>query len=432
MKRLSALFAAVVLFAPISYAGILDDVKYHGEGSFYGYSTEKKGSYEAATVFYGTLGLSANIYENISADFGIGYTNLWGDYNGAYAFDGKPITLDGYGEGILGKVRIIEANVTLDKLFGVDGLKLKIGRQFYGDEDSAVIYFGVRRDLPTLASWFAYDNSKYFSPITSIDAVTAYYENAHIKVNALFSTFDNGSITTDAYGNPAAKNKNATLKGFDFKYVNIANMIDLQAYFYDLENYNAYGSYLPRHYGIVGAKGAFHKEMGNGDVIKASVEIAENYAGAEILSDDIKALNTGMLKLDASYKISKIGLTPRASLGSYGGYDKKDGTKYFASFGNYYPGLIGEPNGRSAGLLFADTVIVNFGLDYTIKKFTFGFDYFSFSHDNDYWKTTGEIDLQAKYAYTESVIFNFGIAHFFADKSDGDIAYIQGGISYKF
>ncbi|MDR2191365.1 MAG: hypothetical protein LBO62_00590 [Endomicrobium sp.] len=417
MKKLFVLLAAFVLFSSVSNAGILDNVKYYGEGSFYGYAIESRGSYEGATVYYGMLGLSADVYENISASFALSYTDLWG----ISPDDGQSITLNNQSVGVLGKLIIAQANVTLDKLFDVDGLKLKIGRQFYGDEDSAVMYFGVRRDLPAIAALYGLDNREA-SPINSMDAVTAYYENEHIKANALFATFVNESVATK-------RNNNITLKGFDFKYLNIANMIDVQGYFYDIENLSTFYGALPRHYNILGAKGTFHKTI-NENALKASLEIAANYAGSEILSDDIKNLNTGIVKLDASFNISKIDLTPRASFGVYGGYDKKDGRKYFISFGNYYPGLIGGEN--FSGTSFADTTIINFGADYKISKFSFSFDFFNFSHEQDAWKSSAEIDLQAKYAYTESIYFNVGIAHLFADDSDNDIAYMQAGLSYKF
>jgi hypothetical protein len=415
MKKVIVLVCAVVLFASYSYAGILDSVKYYGEGSFYGYSKQGNGYHRGATTFWGTVGISADVYENISATLGLGYASLWGTRGGVDGTTGSGITSDGQSVGLLGEIKLIEANVAFDKLFDIDGLKLKIGRQFYGDEDSTVMYFGVRRNLPSAAAIYTY-NRTGIPPITSIDAAALYYENEHIKANAVFATLKNLSVLASGY------NKNVTISGVDFKYLNIIDMIDAQAYFYDMEN-----AYSTRHYGIFGVKGTFHKAF-NENVLKASIETAKNFAGDKILGEN-KDKSSNIIKLDASFNIKSIGLTPRTTFGLFGGYDKNSGYKEFANLGNYYPGLI-----NGAGLSdYSNLQLFNLGADYTLKKFTFSLDFFNFSRrDDDRSKAAGEIDLQAKYAYNEKVDINVGIAHWFADDSDYDIAYYQAGLSYKF
>jgi hypothetical protein len=412
MKKFISLVAAIVLFASSSYAGILDSVKYYGEGSFYGASSQGDDKYIGGTGFYGILGLQADVYENITASFALGYTKLWGNYYAsANNVNGVPVADSN--DGLLYNLKIVEANIAFDKIFDVEGLKIKVGRQFYGDEDSTVMYFGVKRDDPA--------RIMNKSAITSIDAITAYYENEHIKANAVFATFDNNSINS-------SENDNETLKGVDFKYLNIADMIDIQGYFYDLENYNSV-----RHYDILGAKGTFHKDI-NENVLTASAEIAKNFAGKDILSADDENYDTNLIKLDASFEIKNIGLTPRASIGFFGGWDKKDGNKHFKSYGNYAPGLISVEQADSFD--FVDLQVVNIGADYTIQKFTFSADFFNFDfrqydRSSDYFPQ-GELDLQVTYAYTENIDFNIGIGHLFANDSDDDIAYTQAGLSYKF
>jgi len=410
MKKLFALIAALVLFASVSSAGVLDKVKYYGEGSFYGVSQSNQG----ATILYGTLGIESNVYENITAAFALGYTHLWGD-NINYSMTGKPIT-DAANEGLLNNLIIVEANVAFDKLFDLDGLKLKVGRQFYGDDGSMIIYIGVRKDNPVLAV-LSKKTPSPMSHITSADAAVLYYDNKNIKANIMFATVENN------WGAASILNENMTIRGFDFKYLNIANMIDLQAYFYDAENV------LARHYNVFGMKGTFHKEMGE-NKINASIEAAKGLAGGSILSNDVDENDTGFIKLDASFNMAKIGITPRLTYGlfGFGKYEVGGVTHYdkeFWAFGNYGPWLIADYD-------FSDLQLLNLGCDYTLKKFTVSFDWYNFSAVNSKWKATNEIDFQAKYAYTENVDFNIGIAHFFSDKSEFDVAYMHAGLSYKF
>ncbi|MDR2427032.1 MAG: hypothetical protein LBD46_07660 [Endomicrobium sp.] len=411
MKKFISLVMAIVLFASSSYAGILDSVKYYGEGSFYGAASQGMNDYLSGTGFYGILGLQADVYENITASFALGYTRLWGN-NLNNPVSGVPVEDNNY--GLLNNLKIVEANIAFDKIFDVEGLKIKVGRQFYGDEDSTVMYFGVRRDDPL--------RILNKSAITSIDAITAYYENEHIKANAVFATFQN-------YSANSGKNNNTTLSGIDFKYLNIADMIDIEGYFYDMENL-----YSVRHYDILGAKGTFHKDFINENVLTASAEIAKNFAGEDILSADVESLDTNLIKLDASFEIKNIGLTPRASVGFFGGWDKKTGVKHFRSFGNYAPGLISINEATSED--FVDLQVANLGADYTLKKFTFSVDFFNFDYRQYDGSSNafpqGELDLQVTYAYTENIDFNIGIGHLFAKKSDNDIAYTQAGLSYKF
>ena len=430
-RKLLALIMALVLSAPASYAGILDSVKYYGEGAFYGLTAA---SY-AVTMFYGTLGIKGNISENISAAAALGYTNLWGNNGGIYSADGTPVSGSGGGDGLLNTLKLVEANITFDKMFDIDGLKLKIGRQSYGDKESMVMYFGVRDHLGTGAgtailgapsAFDLYVHTGFLSPITSIDAAVAYYENENIKANLMFAALTNNSI----FGGSSS---NFTISGFDFKYLNIANMIDAQAYFYDIENGALAGSVIARHYDIVGIKGTFHKEIGE-NAIKASIEGAKSLAGKGILSNDVDRSDTGFIKLDASFNIAKIGITPRLSYGlfGFGKYDVGSVTNYdkrFFSFGNYSPGLI---MGYGHAWL-SDDQILNLGCDYTLlKKITFIFDWYNSSPVNGDEKAVNEIDFQAKYAFTENIDASIGIAHLFANKSVNDVAYMHAGVSYKF
>jgi len=409
-------FAFVVLFAEISSAGIgyglLKDASFSSEGGFYGFSLDGNGgSYDGGNVFYGIFGISSPLpkYKDIVASFSIGYTNVWGDYS-AYSISGAPIS-DEYNQGILQSIRIVEANAAFNRLFDADGLSLKIGRQFYGDYDSLVMYFGIRRDLPGVA---ANGNN---GAITSIDAITAYYEGERVKINAVFGVAENNSLASHS-------NSNETIRGFDFKYFNIGEIIDIQAYFYDTENI------YYKHYDIVGTKGTFHKEI-NDNNLKISMELARSFGGKKVLADDEDSVRANVIKLDGSFEITEIKLTPRASFGLLGGYNEDSrANEYFRTFGNYYPGLISESHASVSG--FYDVQILNLGADYVYNKFIFSVDYFDFSPREGDWDSVTEIDLSVKYQYNEAVAFGVSLGHLFADDSEDDLAYAQFGVSWTF
>lgn len=431
MKKVLALAAILVFTASAAFAQefSLKNFKFFGEGSFYGYTYENATDSTGITPtnfggtgMYATLGFNFDIYENVMATFAMGYTNIWGDGSN---FSGRSLEDNVNDQGLFDFLRIVEANIAFGNLFDVEGLSVKVGRQYYGDEDSTVMYIGIRRDQPLYMITGSENTTGIMGAISSIDAAAAYYDTENIKANLIYGIFDNQKDINDS---------NSTLMGGDFKYLNIADMFDAQAYMYNLQEYLG-----TRNYTIIGLKPTFKM---NG--LKASVELAKNFAGDEVFSND--DANTNFIKIDASYLIENIGLTPRAMFGVFGGDNKTFGT-----LGNYVPGLIGGQ--MVIGGSYNDNQIINVGADYALNKFTFSFDLFNFSsrdgnddlligkYENKDRAAYGtEIDVTAKYAYTENIDFKVGIGHLFGGKATEminggdsfDASTLQAGVTYKF
>ncbi|MDR1695055.1 MAG: hypothetical protein LBR69_00245 [Endomicrobium sp.] len=416
MKKILALAAVLAFTASSAFASEshLKKFKFFGEGSFYGYTYENTFAYPkynfSGTGMYAVTGFHYGINENVSATFSLGYTDVWGDgLEGMTASDFFDV------------LRIVEANVTFKNLFDVEGLKLKVGRQYYGDEDSSVMYFGIRRNQPLrmLAGAGAYGAGTVGS-ISSVDGASAYYKKGNIKANIMYGIVANGG-----------PNGNDTVMGGDFKYLNIADMFDAQAYLYSWDNL----FYGQRKYTIFGLKPTFKKAG-----LKASLEFAKNFGGAEVFSNT--ADNTNLVKADVAYKIEKIGLTPRVMYGVFGGEFKG-----FYAFGNTNLGLIGGQTiiSHPTAAAYFDNRIVNVGADYIKNKFTFSFDIFDFGSrdgkDNkDAVKYGTEFDLVVKYAYDANTDFYAGIGHMFGgkaaeainDNAAFDSSTFQAGVTYKF
>ncbi|MDR2425835.1 MAG: hypothetical protein LBD46_01400 [Endomicrobium sp.] len=418
MKKILAL-VVLSLFVASSYAQELsfENLHFYGEGSFNGFIYENSTLNTSeiynvsGTGMYLTIGLRLDIYEDIIASFALGYTNMWGDGS---EWSGRPLNGN---RGLIDLFKIVEANMLFNNLFDVDGLSFKIGRQYYGDEDSTVVYIGIRRNQPLYIVIGAADVPGTIGAISSIDAAAAYYDKDNIKANLIYGIMENRGA-----------DGNRTLIGGDFKYLNIAEILDLQGYLYNFENYVS----AQDHYTILGVKPTV-KIKG----LKASLEVAKNFGGEESLSNE--TFNTNFIKADASYVIENLKLTPRVSLGVFGGENKP-----FITIGNCSAGLIVSRvliNGN-----YSDNRIINTGVDYEFKKFVFSFDIFSYdSRDGEDLKNNvkfgTEFDLTAKCAYAENIDFYFGIGHLFgADfskfknggKDSFDSSTLQAGITYKF
>ncbi len=414
MKKVLALvLAAIFVASNVSFAQEFSfkNFKLYGEGSIYGFTYENSGVAGVnmgGTSGYITLGAMFDVYENITASFALGYQNLWGD-DAAMAFSGRPINSSNTDDGYLNKITVVEANLNFNKLFDVEGLSAKVGRQYYGDEDSSMMYFGIRRDQPLFMVNGAMGIG-LLGALSSLDAFAGYYAKENMKINAVYGIMQNGGI-----------NGNATIIGADLKYAKIADMIDVQAYGYDVENWIG-----TRNYTILGLKPTV-----NVGTLKASVEFAKNFGGDYTFSND--NFNTNFIKADASFKIEDIGLTPRAAYVVAGGENKP-----FITFGNYLPGLIVGQTLLAAGWM--DNQIINIGADYVKNKFLFSLDFFNYgSRDGgdfeDAVKYGSELDLIVKYNYTQNVDFRVGIGHLFGNKDSGmdfDASTLQAGVTYKF
>ncbi|MDR0953502.1 MAG: hypothetical protein LBM71_04900 [Elusimicrobiota bacterium] len=274
-----------------------------------------------------------------------------------------------------------EANVTLSNIFGA--LELKVGRQFYGDENSTVMYYGpthyknvpstITPALPPVIPTSNIQDSQ------SLDAAVLSYTSDKFAANIIY-----GKITETA----SDYDDDESLLGLDAKY-NVSDALALQAYLFDY----AYPA-LNNHLGIWGVKPTYKD-----DALNLAVEFAKNYTGNKAFASSNKGW---MVKADAGIDVAfeSMDITPRVSYI----HSEKD----FQANGNYMPGLLIS---YGLGQLFrgsGDVRIINGGLDIkfaSLEKWNFALDYFGAS--NDYG--TGmewfgnEFDLMAKYALNEYV-----------------------------
>lgn len=494
MRKLVALLAVVVLSIQSVYATdflFMKNIQFYGEGQTVGYAVQNgydvnvgkivstirtgdgsfagivNSNYSGVTNFF-TAGLTFDIVENISADFSLAYSTSWGEGNKFLGLIDNPNGSATKGDSIqsyLDNIRVQTANLTIKKLFDVDGLSVKIGRQYYGDEDSSVMYFGVRHEQPLFGLNLPLVG---FDSITSVDAATVYYEKENIKANFIYANLGKvlgvplnvdgiivPLISPEAYKEYGIDlGRTTTVIGADAKFLNLADIFNVQAYVYDIENP------IFAHYDIVGVKPSVEI-----DGLKASVEFAMNFAGDDPFSSSglIGNKETGegfksggnLIKADVSYDIEKKAKV-RAGFAVQGGTEgikellngeeSKIVIKPFINFGNYVPGMVFGQQEITRILSMVDFQAINVGADYYKDKFTFSADYYNLSARDLGLNYGDEIDLKVKYNYMEGVDFFFGVGCFMVSDDLNSKAELmlgekifaeitssfQLGVSYKF
>jgi len=408
MNKVLVFAALLMMFTAISFAQdiSLKNVKLYGQGSVVGISVGNGVGYNPDSYLgpqsnYGrvylqsTLGVMFDLNDNIQAAAALCYENSWSELGGD--------SLQTY----LNTIRVIEANLTLNKLFNVDGLSAKVGRQYYGDEDSTVMYLGIRHNAEPGDSDFS-----------SIDAVTVYYDNENLKANIIYGVMADNNI-----------NGNESLAGFDFRYLKIAGIFNIQAYMYEIDNYD-YGPVgladLTEKYGFYGIK----PSVEIGDFV-ASFEVARNYGGKYTFSNDL--CNSNLILVNASYNIKTADLTTRGAYALFGGNSNNVTNMVgsnigFFNFGNFTPGFIyGEQ--ISEGV---DEKIINIGADYKgIKDYTFTLDYYNASQRDGNFNFGNEIDAMVDYQFTNNTDIFLVIAHLFKGDMAADISKVMLGATYK-
>jgi hypothetical protein len=387
MKKTLALLLAAAFAVPAFAGNVLSNVETYGEIEAIGATN----TYDAGakTVAHQTLfGVSADLVEDVRANLTFTYNNVWED------LQGEVISDENTTEGYLQNIRVAEANVVVSNIFGA--LEAKIGRQYYGNEDSAVMYFGPRHN--------------YYSNIgaanISLDGALLTYQGDSLALSAFYAQLNNYSDTR------------ATGLTLDYA---INNNLVAGVYWYDISDV----FHLPvgDHVGIWGGKVAYQNEG-----TKLGVEYAKNYLG-HVFGHN----NEGwMLKVDGALNLDmeKVALTPRITY--Y--HSEKD----FGAFGNYTAGiLLGNQYGAFDNVLFGNGnnwKVLNAGVDFGVKaleKVTFAFDYVNAKMDNSW--VGNEFDLTAKYHHNDYVTFTLGGAiatNLMADMDD--IYGAQLGMLIKF
>ena len=362
MKKLLGVLLACALVVPAMAGNIFNNVETYGEVQTIGVMAENAtGDNFRNTTNRVLFGLGMDLVEDVRSNLTFGYSNYWDNTEGS--------SLDYYWNNIY----VAEANVVLSNLFA--NWELKVGRQFYGNEDSAVMYIGPKHYI---------GKANVVPP--SIDAALLTYNSDNLVGNIIYGKLEDNSLVADV---------DLSVLGFDGTY-NVNENLGVQAYLYDVrDSDNAGGENY--HLGMWGVKPTWQN-----DVMAFSAEFAKNYAN-DVFGDN----NVGwMAKVDAKMDMSVEAATLTPRLTYY--HAEKD----FMSYGNYNPGLFvpevinpyynytwGMPNSR----------VLNLGVDFAfanLEKFAFAVDYLALtaSHDSDNPSWIGnEFDLTAKYNHNEYV-----------------------------
>ena len=384
MKKLLGLLLALAVAFPAS-ADVLKNVDLKGEIQTIASDVHHNPGdiYNSGTNLRVLAGASFDLVEDVRANLLFAYGNTWGEaLAGPY---GSP--LNHYWNRVL----LAEANVVLSNLFCC--LEATVGRQFYGDEDSAVMYFGPN-----------HYNSE-FNSYRALDGVKVAYGDD-------FKTF------TLLAGNliyATGSTQESEIYGADLK-LNLTDALKWQVYGYDFKD--VYGD---KNGGFYGTKFTFAPEA-----VTLAAEYARNFGGDRLVKEHH---DTGYLvKADAALNLEAV--TPRFAFVYTNG---------FLGFGNYTPGLLVGDVLISKGIdVLAESLrLFNVGVDYTTGKWTFALDGFSFQGREAHHSATLEADLTAKYAHNEYVELFAGVGyakygHAKADFGQKDNTKGQLGMLIKF
>ena len=389
MKKLLGLLLAMTMAWPVTAsAEVLKNVDLKGEIQTIASDArhDNVGLYKSGTNFRVLAGLSADLVEDVRA-------NVMFQYNNAWLSGTEGDTVQDYWDN----VRVAEANVVLSNLFCC--LEATVGRQFYGDEDSAVMYFGPNH--------YVFD--MHAAP--SLDAAKLVYSDD-------FKTFTMIAGKVVTYDEHGVKTDDITVYGLDLK-LNLTDTLTAQIYGYDFMNSNYDASTEKRHEGFYGAKATFAPEAAT-----LSAEYARGYEANRLFREGNDS--PYMVKVDAALNMDVI--TPRATF--Y--YAKAKDTVSF--YGNYYPGLaVGHAlagNGDSFAEYSNDGVrMFNVGVDYAWNKFVFSLDGYSFQDRTAQDSSTWEADLVAKYNHNDYVQLFAGVGY--AKYSNSNVANDTFGRKYQ-
>ncbi|WP_428043309.1 hypothetical protein [Candidatus Avelusimicrobium fimicolum] len=376
MKKLLGLLLAMTMAWPVTAsAEVLKNVDLKGEIQTIASDArhDKNAVYKSGTNFRVLAGLSADLVEDVRA-------NVLFQYNDAWLSGTEGNTVQNYWD----EVRLAEANVVLSNLFCC--LEATVGRQFYGDEDSAVMYLGPNHYV------FGMNNAP------SLDGAKLVYSDDFKTFTMLAGKLVTYTTVPSPTGSSTVVDDNWTVYGLDLK-LNLTDTLTAQVYGYDFMNSKYDAAREKRHNGFYGAKATFAPEAAT-----LSAEYARGYEANRLFREGHNS--PYMVKVDAALNMDVI--TPRAAF-----YYAKD---VVSPFGNYYPGLaIGHvlagddtPFAEYSG----DGVrMFNVGVDYVWNKFVFSLDGFSFQDRTAKDSSTWEADLVAKYNHNDYVQLFAGIGY---------------------
>lgn len=356
MKKTLALLLAIAFAVPAFAGNIFSNLTTRGEIETIGF-TQTDDADQKSVANRVLFGMSMDLVEDVRTNLTFAYNNVWAGWGGD--------TVDGY----LNTIEVAEANVVVSNIF--DALEVKIGRQYYGNEDSPVMYIGPRKGYYAALAYPMFPN------VMSVDGALLTWEGEKAAFSAFYGQLTDGS--------------DERITGLTYDYA-FNNNLTAGIYWYDVNEY--FGS--NGHIGAWGGKLAYKTEEGS----KLAVEYAKNYLG-HVFGHN----NEGwMLKVDGALNIDmeKVALTPRITY-----YHTE---KNFISLGNYTIGILFANEAvLPLSMIGANLQIVNAGIDFNVKaweKVTFAFDYFNVRADNEW--AGNEWDLTAKYQLNDYVGFTLG------------------------
>ena len=385
MKKLLGLLLVMTLAWPVS-ANVLDNVDVIGEIEAIGAENNLGTTAANGAASRVMAGLSAELTEDVRANVQFVYGTEWTGDEGS--------TLQEYWK----TVQLAEANIVLSNLF--DCFEVTVGRQFYGDENSAVMYFGPRHGyMAALAD------------VSSLDAAKLTYSD-DFKAVTLIAGKTKRFLNTAADG--------ATIFGADIA-LNLSDLLKAQIYGYALKD----NTWIPEgeeYQGFYGAKLSLTPEAG-----LLSVEYARAHDGNRLIKESHD--NAYMVKVDGALNLDAF--TPRAA------FFYQKGT--VSHYGAYAPGLVYSKT-RFGDMLYQgleESRIFNVGVDYAWDKWTFSLDGFAFQDRTAQHEATLEADLTANYQHNENVNLFAGIGYAKLGGADDefsrpDATVYQAGVNVKF
>ena len=367
-------------------AAIVDNVDAIGEIEVIGANNNVQMSDANGAASRVMAGLSAELTEDVRANVQFVYNTAWDG-----ASEGKDLNT------YQNQIYLAEANMVLSNL--MDRFELTLGRQFYGDEDSALLYFGPRHGYMAALS----------SPVTSLDAAKLTYAD---DVKAL--TLIAGKTTKVLTFDPKTES-NADFYGIDFR-MNLTDTVKAQVYGYAYNN----KVWADEYQGFYGAKLSMAPEAG-----ALSVEYARSHSGDRLVKESHD--NPYLVKVDGSLNMDAF--TPRAA------FIYQKGT--VSEYGAYAPGLVYGKTffGNDLTDVLSESRIFNVGLDYNWEKWTFALDGFAFQDRTAQHAATLEADLTATYQHNENVGLFAGIGYAKLSRADfdrSDATVYQAGVNVKF
>ena len=386
MKKLLSLLALAALLPVSANADVLKNVNLKGDiqtitsdvnhnmvVAVDPITGENVKNYNEGTSVRVLAGLSADLVEDVTANLMFQYANVWGND----VSTGK--TVNQYWND----VRLVEANVVLHNLFCC--LEATVGRQFYGDEDSAVMYIGPN-----------HYNAEFNGLTNSLDAAKVTYGD---DVKALTLIAGRIKMVDDDLVDPTivVDEVDATLIGGDFK-LNLTDALKLQAYAYNFSDmkFTDHTVFPALVYPVDGNGGFYGAKLGfDGEAVRMAAEYARNSGFRNGLFKENK--DTGhMVKVDLATDIKAV--TARGAF--------LYANEGFWALGNYTPGLlIGH---RLGGDIFdySNNGVAMFNLGFDVKpadKWTVSLDGYSFQDHRMDHSSTWEGDVTVKYAHNEYV-----------------------------